>query len=101
MSLPQEPKPGKLVIGLFMKDKSLFEPIVAELTSAFGALDVVSSWIPFDYTSYYEPEMGTPLFRRLLSFKDLIHQAIGGHFDACQFVLVDHLYFSCDKSGCV
>lgn len=74
MSLPQKPKPGKLIIGLFMKDKSLFEPVAAELASAFGALDVVSPWLHFDYTSYYEPEMGTPLFRRLLSFKDLIHQ---------------------------
>ena len=74
MSLPQEPKPGKLIIGLFMKDKSLFEPLAAELCSAFGPLDLVSSWIPFDYTSYYESEMGSPLFRRLLSFSNLIDQ---------------------------
>ena len=74
MSLPQEPKPGKLIIGLFMKDKPLFEPLAAELASAFGPLDLVSSWIPFDYTSYYKPEMGSPLFRRLLSFRNLIDQ---------------------------
>ena len=74
MSLPQEPKPAKLIIGLFMKDKSLCESIAADLASAFGALDTVSAWIPFDYTTYYEPEMGGPLFRRLLSFKDLIPQ---------------------------
>ena len=74
MSLPQEPKPGKLIIGLFMKDKPLLEPLAADLTSAYGPLDLVSSWIPFDYTSYYEPEMGSPLFRRLLSFRNLIDQ---------------------------
>jgi hypothetical protein len=74
MSLPQEPKPGKLIIGLFMRDKPLLEPLAAELTSAYGPLDLISSWIPFDYTSYYEPEMGSPLFRRLLSFRTLIDQ---------------------------
>ena len=57
MSLPQEPKPGKLVIGLFMKNKALLEPLAAELTSEYGALDLVSSWLPFDYTTYYEAEM--------------------------------------------
>lgn len=74
MSKPREPKSAKLVIGLFMKDRALFEPLVAELVSEFGALDLVSPWMPFDYTSYYEQEMGAPLFRRLLAFKSLIEQ---------------------------
>ena len=74
MSLPQEPKPGKLVIGLFMKDRSLFETLAFDLTTEFGALDMVSSWLPFNYTNYYKAEMGEPLFRRLLTFKTLIDQ---------------------------
>jgi Domain of unknown function (DUF4416) len=74
MSKPREPKSAKLVIGLFMKDRALFEPLVAELVSEFGALDLVSRWMPFDYTAYYEQEMGTPLFRRLLAFNSLIQQ---------------------------
>ena len=74
MSVPCKPKPAKLVIGLFMREKALLEPLVNELGAAFGALDLVSAWIPFDYTQYYEAEMGTPLFRRLLAFKKLIEQ---------------------------
>ena len=74
MSIPREPKSAKLVIGLFMKEKELFEPLVAELVSQFGALDLVSRWMSFDYTVYYEKEMGTPLFRRLLAFNTLIQQ---------------------------
>ena len=74
MSKPQEPKPGKLVVGIFMKDRTLFEPLAVALGSEFGPFDLVSSWLPFDYTTYYEQEMGTPLFRRLLSFKELIDQ---------------------------
>ena len=74
MSIPQAPKPAKLVIGLIMKDRSLFESLGVELSAGFGSVDMVSSWMPFDYTSYYEPEMGKPLFRRLLTYKKLIHQ---------------------------
>jgi hypothetical protein len=74
MSLPQAPKPAKLVIGLIMKDRELFEPLAVELSAGFGSVDMVSSWMPFDYTSYYETEMGTPLFRRLLTYKKLINQ---------------------------
>jgi len=74
MSKPREPKPAKLVIGLFMKDRALLEPLAVELASEFGSLDMVSPWLPFDFTTYYEQEMGTPLFRRLLTFKPLIEQ---------------------------
>ena len=74
MSKPQDPKPAKLIIGLFTKDRALFEPLVDELVSRFGSLDLVSPWMPFDYTSYYEQEMGRPLFRRLVVFKSLIAQ---------------------------
>jgi hypothetical protein len=37
-------------------------------------VDLVSPWLPFDFTSYYEPEMGAPLFRRIFVFKPLIAQ---------------------------
>ncbi len=74
MSKPQDPKPAKLVIGLFTKERTLFEVLVDELGSHFGPLDLVSPWMPFDYTSYYEQEMGRPLFRRLVVFKSLIAQ---------------------------
>jgi len=55
-----------------MKDKILIEPISAQLVEKFGPVDMISSWFPFDYTSYYESEMGTPLFRRMMVFKTLI-----------------------------
>jgi hypothetical protein len=74
VSLPQQPKPGKLVVGLLMKDKALFEPLSRELISLFGSTDMVSSWMAFDYTAYYEPELGSPLYRRLLTFETLIEQ---------------------------
>ncbi|MFV9645733.1 MAG: DUF4416 family protein [Desulfobacterales bacterium] len=75
MSLPKAPKPAKLVIGLFMKEKGLIEQITAELIEVFGSIDMVSPWFPFNYTDYYESEMNAPLFRRMLTFKELIKQS--------------------------
>jgi len=48
--------------------------VVKALVDKYGAVDMASSWIPFNYTSYYNDEMGTPLFRRLVAFKQLIPQ---------------------------
>jgi len=75
MSLPKAPKPAKLVIGLFMKEKRLIKQVTAELIEVFGSIDMVSPWFSFDYTDYYEPEMNAPLFRRMLTFKELIKQS--------------------------
>ncbi len=74
MSIPQEPDKAKLVIGVFLKDKLLIRKISDKLEEEFGPLDTVSPWIPFDYTSYYEKELGKPLFRRIFTFKNLIYQ---------------------------
>lgn len=74
MSIPQSPKPAKLVIGLFMNDKNLFHEAADRLVSRYGGADLISPWFLFDYTTYYEPEMGSPLFRRLISFQRMIRQ---------------------------
>ena len=75
MSIPQPPEPAKLLISLFLQEKSLIVPVVEVLAEKFGPVDMVSSWIPFDFTSYYELEMGSPLFRRIIVFKNLIKQS--------------------------
>ena len=75
MSQPNPPKPAKLVIGFFLKEKALCTSIVENLVQRFGDVDIVSDWMPFDQTAYYEPEMGAPLYRRMLGFETLIHQS--------------------------
>ena len=74
MSMPQAPRPAKLVVGVLLKDRGLFTDLAVELEAAFGAFDVVSPWLAFDYTSYYEKEMGAPLWRRMSAFRTLIEQ---------------------------
>ncbi|MGD8882461.1 MAG: DUF4416 family protein [Desulfobacterales bacterium] len=74
MSAPQAAKPAKLVIGVFASNKKIINNLALELSSQFGPVDLVSSWMDFDYTSYYETEMGSPLVRRVSAFKRLIEQ---------------------------
>ena len=74
MSRPQKPKPAKLVIGLFLKERNLILPVAKALTEKFGPIDMVSAWFPFNFTNYYESEMGASLFRRILVFETLIEQ---------------------------
>jgi hypothetical protein len=74
MSLPQPPRSAKLVIGVLLKDRVLFPGLAADLEAAFGPLDLVSPWFPFEYTRYYEREMGAPLWRRMAAFKPLVAQ---------------------------
>ena len=74
MSTPRAPNPAKLVIGVITGDMALFDPISLELADNYGPVDIISGWMPFDYTDYYEPEMGTNLHRRMMTFKQLIQQ---------------------------
>jgi len=74
VSQPTPPRPAKLVIGLFLQEKDLIRPVVEDLRAILGDLDQASAWFAFDFTSYYAPEMGEPLFRRVITFKGLIGQ---------------------------
>ena len=74
MSTPKKPDAAKLVISVFMNDKVLFDELLPGLEKAFGSTEQISDWFDFDYTDYYEGEMGSPLFRRMISFGTLIGQ---------------------------
>lgn len=74
MSQLKASKPAKLIVGYFLKERSLAQPVTEALAECFGPIDLISPWIPFDYTDYYTKEMGRPLYRRMLSFTNLIEQ---------------------------
>ena len=71
MSAPRPALPAKLVVGFFLKERGLAGSIIDQLSDRFGALDLVSPWLPFGFTNYYTREMGEPLSRRLLCFRSL------------------------------
>ena len=72
MSTPSEPEDVKLISSLFSSDKPLIERVIDRLKEMFGPADWISPWLLFDRTRYYEKEMGWPLHRRLVSFRNLI-----------------------------
>jgi hypothetical protein len=74
MSEPRKPDKAKLIVGIFTREKDLALPFARELERAFGPTDMVSRWIPFDFTKYYESEMGGPLFRRMFAFRQTVEQ---------------------------
>ncbi|KPJ77173.1 MAG: GTP-binding protein [Deltaproteobacteria bacterium SG8_13] len=74
MSQPRPPKPAKLVISMFMSDRQAAAPVVSDLCAALGPVDMISQWMRFGHTNYYAAEMGEPLHRRMVVFKELIEQ---------------------------
>ena len=70
MSTPREPRPGVLVLSILSARWAEFWPdLLDELTRKLGPLASDSGPIPFTVTTYYEPEFGRPLTRRILSFE--------------------------------
>lgn len=74
MSRPQPPKPAKLIVGIFLRDRSLAADIAGLLEEQLGPVEMLSPWFAFDFTTYYEKEMGSPLSRRLFVFRHPIAQ---------------------------
>jgi hypothetical protein len=73
MSVPKAPLPAKLVVGVIVKDKPLFDELAGELVDQFGDMDLISPWFSFDFTTYYEKEMGENLSRRMIAFSSLVN----------------------------
>ena len=74
MSELRPPKPAKPIVGFFLKERALAAEIVQALEAKLGPVDMVSPWLDFDFTTYYEKEMGASLSRRLVVFKTLVEQ---------------------------
>ena len=72
MSLPQTPDPAKLFVSAIYADADRFARCREKLEARFGRCDYESKEIAFVRTHYYEDEMGALLFRRFLSFRELV-----------------------------
>ena len=64
--------PVKLICGIIASDKKIFEFAEEELSLLYGEIDYSSNLIPFNFTDYYERQMGPGLKRKFISFKELI-----------------------------
>ncbi len=75
MSRPVRPNPAMLVVGILTARRDRFPAVAARLAERFGPVDLVGPWWPFDFTDYYEAEMGAPLHRRMMAFRRLTAQS--------------------------
>lgn len=72
MGIPQTPPPVKLIVGFIFNSEALIERTEGILYKKFGELDYRSPLFEFNFTDYYEKEIGGGLKRRFISFKKLI-----------------------------
>ena len=64
--------PVKLFIGVLVSNSKFIPAVEERLAAAYGAIDHRSDVIPFDFTNYYEAEMGDLIDRVFFSFERLI-----------------------------
>ncbi|MCD6407491.1 DUF4416 family protein [bacterium] len=64
-------KPGevKVFCGLIYREENLVEEVKKLLSEKWGGIDIEAGPFPFNFTDYYEKEMGKDLKRRFFGFK--------------------------------
>jgi len=67
----REVKKAKLFVGMLSSNTALFEEIKKEL-SVFGGIDFESDVFDWDFTKFYEEEMGSGLKRKFVFFDRMI-----------------------------
>ncbi len=72
MAKPQTADPVKLFVAMLWTEPDSLQRALEDLHSKWGDIDFVGGDYPFDMTDYYEPEMGSGLKRRLVSFRELL-----------------------------
>jgi hypothetical protein len=72
MTEARKPSPVKLFIGAIFSGEGVLIEAKERLKKKFGRMDFQSPVIPFNFTEYYEKEMGTDLKRQFFSFEKLI-----------------------------
>lgn len=75
MGIPGQPKKVLLFVATLFKDKNFYYRVLSILTNIFGEILFESAPKIWNYSKYYEPEMGSPLFRRFIFFRNLISEA--------------------------
>jgi hypothetical protein len=70
-----EPKPFsqvKLICGIIASNEAVFKMAEESLVQLYGSVDTKSPLFVFNFTDYYEKQMGKNLKRKFLSFSRLI-----------------------------
>lgn len=72
MSIPREPDPAQLIMSILISRDSILTSVRQKLEAEFGEIERTVGPLRFDFTSYYEVELGANIKRWLWSFKELV-----------------------------
>lgn len=62
----------KLIIAVLISRLDMVDKLIKKLTDTFGQIDYKSEFLNFDYTDYYDSEMGSSIKRVFFSFLTLV-----------------------------
>ena len=68
-----EPLSVKLFSGVLYSNEELYEKALVLLSEKYGQIDYKSPKFDFVITNYYEAEMGAPITRTFISFREVIN----------------------------
>jgi hypothetical protein len=68
-------KKVKLFCGIIFSSEKIKQDALFVLENKFGKIDFISDIMPFNFSSYYNPEMGQNLKRLWISFEKLVFSA--------------------------
>ena len=72
MAETAEPQPVKLIVGMLSGRRELLGEAAERLARDLGPIDLSGEVVDFDFTHYYEAEMGGGLLRQFVAFERLI-----------------------------
>jgi hypothetical protein len=63
-----KPPAVKFICGMISGEAAIFDRAAEALAAALGPVEAVGEVVDFDFTHYYDAQMGSPLYRRFVSF---------------------------------
>ena len=71
MAKAHQSDPVKLICGMISASDDTLDRAAKLLVGQFGPTDIVSDIMNFDFTHYYDQQMGSPLHRQFVAFERL------------------------------
>ena len=68
MAKASQPPRVKLICGMISSQPALMDKARSDLCKLHGEADLTSEVMDFDFTHYYDRQMGSPLFRQFVAF---------------------------------
>ena len=70
------PRKAKLFCSLIYAECGTLDMVLERLEGLWGQIEFISARMDFSHTRYYEKEMGSPLYRKFLTFVHCIEQEV-------------------------